>query len=79
MDRVSVKAFFNRHPHLKEDKPGLYKFLADIYWREQYKATIDEAEHLVKLKFAGPANADPGIWARELERYRKEQRLKTSP
>lgn len=79
MDRVSVKAFFNRHPHLKEDKPGLYKFLADIYWREQYKVSRDEAEHLVKLKLAGPANTDPGAWARELERYRKEQRLKLSP
>ena len=74
MDLVSLNAFFKQHPNLEEEKPGLYKFLADIYWRDQYSVSLDEAEHLAKITFMGPSNADPHIWARELERYQGQRR-----
>ena len=74
MDLMSLNEFLEKHSNLKEEKPGLNEFLVDIYWREQDKVTIDEAEHLAKINFTGPANNDSGTWARELERHRGERR-----
>jgi hypothetical protein len=73
MEWEDVKTFFDRHPNFEEEKPGLYLFLKDADWREKYRVSIDEAEHLAKIKFLGSVNSDPHIWARELERHRGER------
>ncbi len=46
MDLETVKTFFDRHPNLEEEKPGLYLFLLKADWREKYKIRVEEAEYL---------------------------------
>ncbi len=72
MDLETVKAFFDRHPDLEEEKPGLYLFLFDADWREIYGVTMDEAEHLAQIDILGEPRNNPHIWAHELERCREE-------
>ena len=71
MDLETVKTFFDRHPHLEEEKPGLYLFLLEADRREKYKISVDEAEYLARVDILGGANDNPHVWAHELERYRR--------
>ena len=74
MDWEEVKIFLDKHPNFQVEKPGLYLFLNDTDWREKYRVSIGEAEHLAKIKFLGSVNSDPHIWTRELEQHRGERR-----
>ena len=74
MDLEEVKAFLEKHPNLKEERPGLYDFLADIYWCKLYKVGLEESEHLVGIEITELANGDPRAWSRELERYRGQRK-----
>ena len=74
MDMEELEEFFKKHPTLKEEKSGLYLFLLEADWRERYKVSMDEAEHLAGIRFSGPATAESYIWARELERYRGQRK-----
>ncbi len=78
MDLETVKTFLDRHPHLEEEKPGLYLFLLDADWRERYRPTVDEAEHLTQIDILGEPSNNPHVWALELERYREERKRKPS-
>jgi hypothetical protein len=71
MGLEDVKKFFSKHPNLKEEKPGLHKFLEEADWREKYEVSEDEAEYLVKIDIIGERiKTNPLIWAHELMRYR---------
>jgi hypothetical protein len=74
-----LKAFFEKHPHLNEKKPGLHKFLLDPYLREKYQVSLDEAESLAGIEVKEQENVSSFAWARELVRYRRKRRLNFSP
>ena len=74
MDIGELEVFFERHPKIREEKPGLYQFLADTYWRKLYEVDMDESEHLAEIEITGPGNDDPHVWARELEQHRGQRR-----
>ena len=75
MEWDKLKAFFKKYPYLKEEKPGLHKFLLHPYLREKYQVSMDEAEYLTGIETMGEANANPLAWARELKRHRGERGL----
>ena len=77
MDLETVKTFFDRHPDLEEEKPGLYLFLLDVDWREIYRVTEAEAEYLVQVDILGGVSGNPHVWAHELERYRENMKRRS--
>ena len=79
MEWEELKVFFEKHPHLKEKKPGLHKFLLDPYLREKYQVSLDEAEYLAGIEVKEQENASSFAWARELVRYRRKRGLNFSP
>lgn len=79
MEWEELKALFEKHPHLKEKKSGLHKFLLDPYLREKYQVSLDEAEYLAGVEVKEQENASSFAWARELVRYRRKRGLNISP
>ncbi len=73
MDWEEVKTFLDKHPDVEVEKPGLYIFLTDICWRIDYPISINEAEHLARIKFLDSVNSNPLTWARELLRYQGQR------
>lgn len=74
MEWEKLKIFFTQYPDLKEDKPGLYRLLMYPFFREKYKVSMEEAEHLAEVEITGPANASTLAWTGELLRYREKQK-----